>query len=1099
MNPKNSNNSLNLEFMRDSLNGKTGQEYWRSLEELSQTPGFQEILEDEFPQQARPLKQEVDRRQFLLLAGASLGLAGLSGCRFLPQKKIVPYVEQPEDMVLGKPLFYASAISLSGYATGVIVTSHDGRPTKIEGNRDHPASLGASDSFTQGTILTMYDPDRSQNVQKLGDPSSWSAFLDQARQNLIESGGKGFRILSETVTSPTLADQMGRILKQFPAAKWHQYEPINRDGVHDGTKLAFGEPLNPIYHFDKAEIVVSLDADFLNATYPGNLRYAREFSNKRRLRTKDISIQGGEGAASKIEQPKNAQMNRLYVIESSYSITGAMADHRLPVKASQIEGFAGHLAKALGLSFTGAPEAASANDAVLKAMVSDLQANRGKALVIAGDQQPAGVHALAAAMNDALGAIGSTVSYTAPIEANPVNQMESLKELCADMKAGGVKILLILGGNPVYTAPPDLNFASLLKQTQSTIHLSLFDDETSELCQWHLPDTHPLEAWSDARAFDGTVSIVQPLIAPLYEGKSAHEVLSAFLSAPGETDMKALGSMQNGYEILREYWSRPVNPDRDALAPGFKNLNEKEFENAFQTVLHNGLFKDSAAPAKNLKASAAKVALSPEPAGSANKYSIAFPPDPCLYDGRFSNNGWLQELPKPISKLTWDNAAYISPGDAVKLGLAKEGHPDQANEKVIEIKVGEAVLRVPALVLPGHADGAITLTQGYGRTKAGKVGTGTGFNANLLRTSAAPWISAGAEVSLTGATYDLAHTREAHSMDAEAHTLIRVAYLDDFNKPEHLALVPNEASLTDEQKLIAEEKLSLEEKKVKGDTQPVGTHESLYWKARENEHKYEGEGAYAWGMSIDNNVCIGCNACITACQSENNISVVGKDQVRRGRDMLWLRIDTYYRGNFDNPGTFFEPVPCMHCEMAPCEPVCPVAATVHSHEGINMQVYNRCVGTKYCGNNCPYKVRRFNYYKYAAGQPEPDKMPNNYDSPVIKLSANPDVTIRGRGVMEKCTYCVQRVNATRIEAKKEGRTVKDGEIQTACQQSCPTQAIVFGNINDKESVVSQLKEQPHDFTLLADLNLRPRTTYLARVQNPNAEILAATPEVKKGA
>ena len=1096
----NNKNPLNLESMRNTLSGKSGQEYWRSLEELSETPGFREILEDEFPQQARPLRQAVDRRQFLMLAGASLGLAGLSGCRFLPQKKIVPYVEQPEDMVLGKPMYYASSIPLSGYATGVIVTSHDGRPTKIEGNSEHPASLGAADSFTQGTLLTMYDPDRSQNVQNVGNPASWSSFLEQVRQNLVESGGKGLSILTETITSPTLADQLGRLLKQFPDAKWHQYEPINRSSAHVGTKIAFGQAVNAVYHFDRAERILTLDADFLSATFPGNLRYARDFSDKRRLRTKDIKLAGEEGSATKVEHPKNLGMNRLYSLESTVSITGAMADHRLPVKASDIPGLAQYLAAGLGVG-SGGKLPASVPEVWAKALISDLQANRGKSLVIAGDHQPAAVHALVAAMNDALGADGQTLTYTAPIELNPVDQLDSLKSLCEDMKAGGVKILLILSGNPVYTAPIDLGFGTLLRQVRNSIHLSLFDDETSELCQWHLPETHPLEAWSDSRAFDGTVSIVQPLIDPLYDGKSAHEVLSALIASPGETDKKALGSVENGYDILREFWSRPTNEIRDALVPGFKNLSEKDFENKFQTVLHNGKFDNSSAVSVAVKCDVAKVAAVPVPAASkADVYDVTFLPDPSIYDGRFVNNGWLQELPKPICKLTWDNAAIISPADAIKLELAKESEVEKANERIVEIKIGQASLKIPVLVQAGQPEGSITIYQGYGRTKAGRLGSLTGFNSNLLRTIASPWSAAGATVTPTGATYELAHTREAHSMDAEAHTLIRVSTLEEFNKDDkHLAVIPNEETLTELQKEEAEMKLSAEDKKLLEETKNPKVKESLYWKARETDHKYEGEGAYGWGMSIDNNVCIGCNACITACQSENNIAIVGKDQVRRGRDMLWLRIDTYYRGNINNPGTFFEPVPCMQCELAPCEPVCPVAATVHSHEGLNMQVYNRCVGTKYCGNNCPYKVRRFNYYKYTAGQPEPEKMTTNYDSPVIKLSANPDVSIRGRGVMEKCTYCVQRINHSRIEAKKELRLIRDGEIQTACQQSCPTQAIVFGDIKDKESVVSQLKEEPHDFTLLADLNLRPRTTYLARVQNLNPEIMAIASETKKGA
>ena len=1060
--------------MRERLAGKSGQLYWRSLEELADEPGFQEILEDEFPQQSRPLRTPVDRRQFLLMTGASLALAGLSGCRYLPQKKIVPYVEQPEDLIPGIPMHYATTISLSGYATGVIATSHEGRPTKLDGNPDHPASMGAIDAITQAQILTMYDPDRSQEVLHLGQISTWDDYARETRTNLLTNKGEGLRILTETITSPTLADQLQQILKRFPAAQLHQYEPCGRDNVREGARLALGSPVNTIYHFDKADRILSLDSNFLLAM-PGSVRYGHDFANKRRVRTEDR----GEG------QAQNLAMNRLYVLESNYTITGAMADHRLAVRPSQIETIARYIASKLVTGAASVALPATVPQPWADACIKDLQsATKGSTIVIAGDHQPPAVHAIVHAINDALGNTGQTVTYTAPVEFSPTNQLASLQKLVTDINAGSVNMLLILGGNPVYNAPTDLNFGEALGRVANSAHLSLYNDETSIRCTWHLPETHALEAWGDARAYDGTVSIIQPLIAPIYQGRSANEVLSAFVPAPGADDPNSFGVIRSGYDIVREFWSRANNTAASDIVPGWKGLSETEFEKRFETVLHDGLFKNSAAKPITATVDAARAtAPATSPASASQGLELLMMADPTVYDGRFANNGWLQELPKPITKLAWDNAALISPKTAFSLNLAPSGNLDrafEANDKMITLKVGSATVDAAVTVVPGHADDTITLHLGYGRTHGGNLANGTGFNAYKLRTSGAMYIVTGVAAPIaTGETYPLAHVREFHNIDVQdkkTEELIRVAPIEEFVKTK--TIEKDEAALNP------------------ADPDNPDKQASLYRNAAAAEHKYEGFGAYAWGMSIDNNLCIGCNACVTACQAENNIPIVGKDQIRRGRDMLWLRIDTYYRGDYTNPASFFEPVPCMHCELAPCEPVCPVAATVHSKEGLNMQIYNRCVGTKYCSNNCPYKVRRFNFYKYVAGQPEPDKMTTNYDKPLLKLSANPDVTIRGRGIMEKCTYCVQRINAARIEAKKEEREIRDGEVATSCQQACPTNAIVFGNIADKNSTVYRLKSEPHDYTLLADLNTRPRTTYLARFQNPNPEI-AGPSEAKR--
>jgi MoCo/4Fe-4S cofactor protein with predicted Tat translocation signal len=1018
---------LDLAAIRERLASSRGQEYWRCLEEFSDSEEFRKLLTQEFPQQAAGLIDGVSRRDFLRLMGASLALAGLNACRAAPiDEKIVPYVNQPEEIVPGKPLFFATAFPLGGIGTGVLVESHEGRPTKIEGNPNHPASLGSTDAFAQASILTLYDPDRSQVVRNAGRISTWSAFLTAVNDDLEAErvvGGGGLRILTETVTSLTLANQLRQLLAKFPGAKWHQYEPINRDNVHAGDRLAFGTDLNTIYRFDNADVILSLDADFL-FNGPGNVRYARDFTDKRRVR------QGKIG------------MNRLYTIETTPSVTGSMADHRFALRPSEVSNFAAAIAAKLGVS------ARSTRDAEtfswIDPLVRDLQKHRGSSLVVAGGQQPAGVHALAHAMNQALGNVGKTVIYTDPIEASPVDQLASLRELVKDMQSGAVRILLMLGGNPVYTAPVDFGFAEQLSKVPLRVHSSLYQDETSAYCHWHVPETHYLETWSDARAYDGTVTIMQPLIAPLYEGKSSHEIVAALLGGGGESS----------YDIVRNYWKgQKISGD---------------FEIFWRTSLHDGVvaettFKPKAVKLKPLanfdvsrgSSTSLPETRTPTPGNSQpetrdarpetrNSLEISFQPDPTIFDGRFANNGWLQELPKPLTKLTWDNAALVSPKTAQRLGLSYQvgttgGEHGRVFSDVIELRYEGRILRAPAWIVPGHADESVTVHLGYGRTRAGKVGNGTGFNVYALRTAKAPSYGTGLEIRKVGTQYTLACTQFHHSI--EGRNLVRAATLEEYRKD------PN---------FVHQE-------------EPHEREASLY-----PDFKYEG---YAWGMAIDVNACIGCNACVVACQAENNIPVVGKTEVTRGREMHWLRIDRYYKGRPENPETYHQPVPCMHCENAPCELVCPVGATNHSHEGLNDMVYNRCVGTRYCSNNCPYKVRRFNFFQYA-----------DFETPSLKPMRNPNVTVRSRGVMEKCTYCVQRINAAKINAEKENRPVRDGEIQTACQAACPTQAIVFGDINNRESVVAKLKSDPLNYGLLTELNTKPRTTYLAKLKNPNPEI-----------
>ena len=1062
--PQDSLDSLDSSSILDPR--ASGKEYWRSLEELADTEEFRELLHREFPQNASEFNDPVGRRKFLKLMGASFALAGLTACTRQPEEYIAPYVRQPEELVPGKPVYFATAMPLDGFATGLIVESHEGRPTKIEGNKDHPASLGATDVFSQASVLGLYDPDRSQTLTFLGDIVTWSAFLgavkpamDAQRAVAAQKPAKGgLRILTGTVTSPTLAYQIKSLLAALPTAKWHQYDPAGRDNVREGSKLAFGQYANTVYHFDKADVVLSLDSDFLSCG-PASLRYARDFSAKRRLTN------------------GNREMNRLYVVESTVTNTGAVADQRLAMRPSEVGVFAsafrfvaaGSLSAGLDdFSFHSTEPLNSEHLKWIKAIEGDLNSHRGTSIVIAGDSQPPGVHALAHKMNEALGNVGKTLVYTDPIEANPVNGNASLRELVADMNSGQVDLLLILGGNPVYNAPGDLDFAGAMKKAPLRAHLSLYKDETSELCQWHIPEAHYLESWGDTRAFDGTASIIQPLISPLYSGKSAHEVLAAFLNEPERP----------GYEIVRDYWSKrfaaggqepvlktpapvpqtaianqsaTVSPQTSPAKP--QSQSASGFEQFWRKSLHDGFVADSAFKPATLSL---KPGLIPnfEPLTPAAGIDIVFRADPTIHDGRFANNGWLQELPKPLSKLTWDNAAIVSPATAGTLGLGKKVNDIATNRMgsiggeiiadQVELRYAGRKVIAPVFIQPGHPDNVVTVHIGYGRTIAGKVGSNTGFNAYSIRTSDAPWFGSGLEISKTGASYSLATTQSHHLLDAEEvgeRDILRSATLEEYRK--HPSLAPQN-----------------------DESNPK---ESLY-----PPFQYDG---YAWGMAIDLSSCIGCSACIMACVAENNIPVVGKEQVARSREMHWLRVDAYYKGGQTNPKTYFQPVPCQQCENAPCELVCPVAATAHSAEGLNDMTYNRCVGTRYCSNNCPYKVRRFNFLLY-----------QDFYTASLKMMRNPDVSVRSRGVMEKCTYCVQRIQEAKIDSEKEDRQVRDGEIVTACEQACPTQAIVFGNINDTASRVSKLKGEERNYSLLGSLNTKPRTTYLGAVRNPNPEL-----------
>ncbi|MBZ5550681.1 MAG: TAT-variant-translocated molybdopterin oxidoreductase [Acidobacteriia bacterium] len=1002
---------LDLATVKAEIEQTTGPEYWRSLEELAGSEEFQEMLHREFPKGASEWLDAFSRRGFLKTMGASLALAGLTGCTRMPITEIVPYVKQPENVIPGRPKYYATAFTLGGYASPILVESHLFRPTKVEGNPEHPASLGGTDIYAQASILDLYDPDRAQNITYMGDVRSWNAFMEAVRGPMSVQksvAGSGVRILTQTVSSPTLAAQIRSYLDANPQAKWHVYEPINRDNVVEGAKLAFGEPVETRYDLSKADVIVSLDADFLYAGFPGCTRYTRDFAARRN---------------------PDANMNRLYVIESTPSSTGMKADHRIPVRGAEVEGLAyalvdsvnGHLNG--GLVVAGLrPPVSPEHQRLMGIVAGDLAKHKGSSVVIAGDHQSPAVHALAHAMNQALGNVGSTVFYTDTVDANPVNRNDSLHALVEDMRAGKVDLLLILGGNPAYDAPAELEFASALKSNAVNlkVYLGSHRNETAELCQWHVPEAHYLESWSDARAYDGIVSIVQPLIDPLYGGKSAHEIITILAGQSGLT----------GHDLVQQYWQ--------------KQHAGGDFDAFWRRSLHDGWIAGTGYPSKTVALKPTAYTVTAHEV-STSPVELNFRRDPSIYDGRFANNGWLQELPKPLTKLTWDNPIMIGPAMAERLKLNFKD--------VAELEFSGKKVKGPVWIQAGHPDNSITVFLGYGRTRAGRIGTGTGFDVSPLRTSKAPWIASGAQLRAVGGTYPLASTQGYQTMETPVgeRELVQERSLEEYKKdpnfakegetPKELTLFPN--------------------------------------------FDYSKE-AYSWGMAIDLNACVGCNNCIVACQSENNIAVVGKEQTMKGRHMHWLRVDAYYNGPRENPKGFFQPVPCMQCENAPCEVVCPVQATTHSSEGLNDMVYNRCIGTRYCSNNCPYKVRRFNFLLF-----------QDWETPQFKLMRNPDVTIRSRGVMEKCTYCVQRINEKRIDVEtasvREGKDIRIGDdLQTACQQSCPANAIVFGNLNDPNSQVNKWKAQARNYSLLGELNTRPRTTYLAEVRNPNPELEAGS-------
>jgi MoCo/4Fe-4S cofactor protein with predicted Tat translocation signal len=970
-----------------------GRNYWRTLEELAETPGFAAVVEREVPR-FREVLGALDRRRFLQLMAASMALGGLSACG--PEenpRQLLPYVEQPPGIVPGRSRYYATATTINGYATGVLVAHQMARPIKIEGNPEHPASLGAASAAMQATMLTLYDPRRAQSIVGHGQIDTWEslvAALYDRRNYLLARSGDGLRLLTGTVTSPSLIAQIAALQKQFPAMRWHQWEPLHHDNELAACERTFGRSFDRVFDLGSADVIFAIESDLISSV-PGHLAFARQFAARRRP-----AEPGGK-------------MSRIYAIESTPTLIGAKADNRLALRPAEIFEALRHVAGVVGAGPQDWTQSQTKDAAWLKTAAQDLLQHRGRMLVHAGREQPVDIHLLADAINGALGAFGSIVKLIEPVAGATTSQQKSLQELTADMAAGKVDTLIMLDTNPAYTAPVDLDFATALKRVELSVSLALYADETALASSWRVPGAHEYEAWSDARAFDGTITIQQPQVRRLYGGHSAQELLAVL---QGDTS-------PDDYNLLRSYWQREV-----------RQQGRGDFEEFWHESLRIGAVKDSAArpvaatPRSDL---AADIKVSPVEAGSA--ITALFRSDEGVWDGRFADNAWLLEMPRPLTRLTWDNAALIAPATANRL--------DIKNGDVLTIAANGHSVRAPFFVLPGQAPDCITLPLGFGR-RAGGLGVGIGFDAYQLRSVATPWLIAAPTLSKTGDMLRLA-TVQGHDRVA-GHDLIREGVLAEYEQnPPFLEKKKNDASLYP-------------------------------------DYRYPG---YAWAMAIDLNACIGCQSCVVACQAENNVPVVGKDQVLAGREMHWLRIDRYYSGPPDAPEVAFEPMPCMHCENAPCEVVCPVHATVHDHEGLNLMVYNRCVGTRFCSNNCPYKVRRFNFFAYAMNENRPAE------------SWNPQVSVRDRGVMEKCTYCIQRIRTTLIDADRENRRIADGEIVTACQQSCPTQAIIFGDRNDPNSAVARRKACPLDYVLLDELNTRPRTSYTALIRNPNPLIAKA--------
>jgi molybdopterin-containing oxidoreductase family iron-sulfur binding subunit len=988
---------------------------WKSLEELERPEDAKLRAQAEFPTGVGTAEDglAVSRRGFLTVATATTAAVGLSACIRRPAEEILPYAQAPEYLNPGVPMHFATVTARRGEALGLLVTSYEGRPTKIEGNPEHPASLGATDLLAQAAILDLYDPDRSNGPRQGDAPKTFAdvdALLASIAQAHTVDGGAGLRLLVEPTNSPTFLRMRAALLARFPRATFHTWTPVNESNAREGARIAFGAPLVAHVDYQAARTIVALDCDFLQ-TEAGAVRAARRFADGRRL-----------------SSPSD-EMSRLYVVEPTMTTTGANADHRLALPASRVDAYLRALAKELATAhrlplgeLVGTFEGADVSGIPPKwisVVAKELVERRGRSVVVVGARQPAHVHALAHAVNGALGSLGTVVSLTPVPDESEGDQLASIKALAEALPQ--TKTLLVLGGNPVLDAPADLGLAEKIRAVETSIHLGLFRDETAAACKWHVPRAHELETWGDQRASDGTVAIQQPLIAPLFGGRSDIEVLGQLA---GERNWR-------GYHLVRA-------TTRGALPAS------AQFEADWRRVLHRGVIPGTAEAPRSILPALAAIAQalgrSPAPGALGDRFEVAFAPDPKLLDGRHANNAWLLELPDPITRISWDNAALMAPKTAERLGVR--------NGDLIRISRGGATITAPAWKLPGTAEGSITLTLGWGRQGTGRYGKGIGFDAYPLRRSDALGFAADAEVAKAGGRVSLAQTQDHDSM--EGRPIAIDATLEEYRRDPNFGVT----------------------------RQPVPRILPLWREVEYRGHK--------WGMVIDLNACTGCGTCVIACQAENNIPTVGREMVAKGREMHWLRIDRYFVGDDPHqPDVAFQPLGCQQCEEAPCENVCPVEATAHSPEGLNDMAYNRCIGTRYCANNCPYKARRFNYLNWHTNHEASGEVPETK-----RMQFNPNVTVRMRGVMEKCTYCVQRIEQARIATKVAGRGLRDGDIATACQQACPSQAIVFGDLNDPESRVARANANSRHYKLLADIGTQPRTTYLGKVRNVNPEMSA---------
>jgi len=987
---------------------KTGRVVWRSLEEKADPSRTQSSCGSDIVKQHVGAEElfQLNRRKFLTLSGAITTLAGIEGCIRRPVENILPYTDMPPEVNPGVPQHYASVVNQGGEAVGIVARCHEGRPVTLAGNPDHPSSLGGTDLWTQSSILDLYDPDRLQapheKAQKR-DIAAFDKFFGEQVSAFKAKGGAGLYFLSQSSTSPTYLRVRKLLVERLPQVHLAVYSPVPQSAAREAARLAFGTPANAVYDYSKAKVVLSLDADFLGND-PGNVLASRQFAKAR-----DIDSPQGE-------------INRLYAVEPTMSITGSNADHRLRLSGQDVARYARALAaelasKGVSLGLVGNAVKGTSTDGIpepwIGAVARELLEHRGQSLIVVGPRQPVAVHGLAIALNRALGNVGKTVSYTETVDPIEPDNFESIKNLVAEIKAGKVETLVILGGNPVYDAPVDLGFAEALKQVPTTVHFSSYLDETGRLTTWQVPRAHELESWGDHQTVQGDYAVQQPLIAPLWGGRTDAEVLGL---VAGEPNWRAYNLVQATVEER-----------------GIRG------ELAWRRLLHKGVAEKSFAaelPENTIRQSELVAELAnykPQPLAQ-GQFEAVFALDNRIADGRFANNAWLLELPDPITRITWDNAALFAPSTAKELGIK--------NGDLVRISAGDRSVDIVAWAQPGTAKQSIILPLGWGRKAAGRNGNGYGFDVYPLRTLENPHFLAGVTVEKLGKRYPLSQTQEHDSM--EGRPLAVEATLDEYkdkpNFPEYVSPDPAAGPL---------------------------------WVPQDYS---KGE---QWGMTIDLNTCTGCGACVIACQAENNIPVVGKEQVARGREMAWLRIDRYYVGeDEDEPDVVYQPIACMHCETAPCENVCPVAATSHSPSGLNDIAYNRCIGTRYCMNNCPYKVRRFNFLAY------------NYDVPETRqMQFNPSVTVRFRGVIEKCTYCVQRIEAARIRVRQQGRTeLKDGDVDCACADACGSGAITFGDINDPNSRVSKARARDRNYGLLAEVGTRPRTRFLGKIRNPNPEM-----------